>query len=62
MCAHRICKRNSKRQRQRVGEDHARVVRVGGVDEWVRASRDSLLSVAAAGNAIATTARMTPST
>jgi hypothetical protein len=45
-----------------VGGDHARVVRVGGVDEWVRASRDSLLSVAAAGNAIATTARMTPST
>jgi hypothetical protein len=37
-------------------------VRAAEVDEWVRDSRDSLLSVAAAGNAIATTARMTPST
>ena len=36
---------------------HARVVGVRGDDEWVRASRDSLLSVAAAENTVATSAR-----
>ena len=38
------------------GSDHGSVVKVGGVDERVRASRDSLLSVAAAVDAIATSA------
>ena len=37
--------------------DAARVVGVRGDDEWVRASRDSLLSVAAAENTVATSAR-----
>ena len=46
------------RQGSRVmGGIHARVVGVRGDDEWVRASRDSLLSVAAAGNTVATSAR-----
>ena len=40
-----------------MGGIHARVVGVRGDDEWVRASRDSLLSVAAAGNTVATSAR-----
>ena len=40
-----------------MGGIHARVVGVRGDDEWVRASRDSLLSVAAAENTVATSAR-----
>ena len=40
-----------------MGGIHARVVGVREDDEWVRASRDSLLSVAAAGNTVATSAR-----
>ena len=39
------------------GGIHARVVGVREDDEWVRASRDSLLSVAAAENTVATSAR-----